>query len=131
MPLKLFSLKAKNNLQVPPTELEHLLQSNPEIDPAAVPYISVTIFSLYGKLYFHCFAKCSKSLNFCWINIISSTYLANISIYLYIYIYIYIYIYNQFYFSFLSLHVLIPRFHRFRMFFRCRDIQVLLKIRRV
>ena len=81
LPLKLFSLQAKNNLQVPPTELEHLLQSNPGIDDGAViPYISVTIFSWCGKSYFHWFAKCSKSLNFCWINIISSTYVANIYI---------------------------------------------------
>ena len=106
LPLKLFSLQVMNNLQVPPTELEHLLQSNPEIDDAVViPYISVTIFSWCGKSYFHWFAKCSKSLNFCWINIISSNLYLRSK-----YIYIYVYIYNQFYFSFLSLHVLIPRF---------------------
>ena len=86
LPLKSFSLKAKNNSHVPPTELEHLLQSNPEIDDAAViPYVTGTIFSWCSKSYFHWFAKCSKSLNFCWINIISSTHVANIYKYIYIY----------------------------------------------
>ena len=41
MTIELPSDKIWNKLQVPPAELEHLLQSNPEIaDAAVVPYVS-------------------------------------------------------------------------------------------
>lgn len=37
-------MKSENKSQVPPAELEHLLQSNPEIvDAAVVPYVPHTV----------------------------------------------------------------------------------------
>ncbi|KAJ9676689.1 hypothetical protein PVL29_021956 [Vitis rotundifolia] len=64
--------------QVPPAELEHLLQSNPEIaDGAVIPYVSVTTIFCLGVANHICTGVCwvqnAPKVKIGWINITSST----------------------------------------------------------